>query len=314
MAETLEKQVSALEQIYMKYFSNLDKIDAVYHRTSGNYNSTSFTRVVSRAEANLQDEVERMIRKALFLTEDGYKNNKGQDLQDEQLLFIRSLLANLPKLQNVQLKKAVLFSLRRYSHNVGDTTREIEGLERKADKVRLMVARAAIANKLGTTDDFYVMGTNYVFTKELLNDLIAQAKEDIKAEMATNVPSFMEIKHICACVYNAAQDSKVPEKTLNILSQEFNEDKIIAGGDHIAKFETTIEVDHAQAEKDKIKAAWYDKMKEEAESAKKEAEYWRKQMEIVSASAENMRASVFSIGVNRHKMLVAAIGQSEHTK
>jgi ADP-glucose pyrophosphorylase len=221
-------------------------------------------------------------------------------------------LANLPKLQNTQLKKAVLFSLRRYSHNVGDTTREIEFLGKKADKVRLMVARAAIANKLGTTEDFYVMGTNYVFTKELLNDLIAQAKEDIKAEMATNVPSFMEIKHICACVYNAAQDSKVPEKTLNILSQEFNEDKIIAGGDHIAKFETTIEVDHAQAEKDKIKAAWADVNAKENKELRKEVETLKGNLRTLSASAEQMRASVCSRGVNKYKKMIAEMTANIH--
>ncbi|MBR5904003.1 MAG: hypothetical protein IKZ49_00535 [Alphaproteobacteria bacterium] len=303
-------QVSALEQTYMKYFGSLDKIDSIYHKIKGP--KEPVLKVVSKKDTDRDSEIENAIRCALLLNNDGFKNKEKQDLSYEQLLAIRSVLANLPKLQNVSLKKVVLYYFRRYeSHTrASDNT---DAVRKHSDELERIVAASAIANGLGITHDY--CNLHEYDTLEKINTLIAQAKLDIKAEMETDVPSFYEIETICKSLLFAEEKSGIlPSKTRQMLEKEFDPNKIIAGGDYVSKFEKNIEIKHAEIETLKQKAIWYDKMKEEIEAAKKEAEYWRKQMEAVTASANAMRASVFSIGVNRHKMLVAAIGKDAREK
>ena len=306
----LSQKITDLEQVYMKYFGKLNKIDSIYHKIKGP--KESIVNIVSAKDADKNSEIESAIRTALLLNADGYKNKEKQDLSSEQLSAIRSVLANLPKLQNASLKKAILYHFRRYESHTRDND-STDTLRKHRDELERIVAAAAIANGLGITDDY--CNLHEYDTLEKINTLIAQAKLDIKAEMETDVPLFYEIETICKSLLFAGEKSGIlPSKTRQMLEKEFDPNKIIAGGDYVSKFEKNIEIKHAEIEALKQKAVWYDKMKEEAEAAKKEAEYWRKQMDAVSISANEMRASVFSIGVNRHKMLVAAIGKDARGK
>lgn len=298
-------QISELEKIYNKYFRDLDQIDAIYHRMGG----CAPTFIANVSEKSSGTAIESMVRDALNY---GCVEDSDYTLFLSRFSKIRSMLANLIKLQNIQLKKVVLFWFRRYASNV----RQLEG------HLDLAVANAAIANGLGTSKDYETLiSFSGYSSKKYLNDLIAQAKLDIKAEMANDVPSFWEIEQICRYVNVCAKQYKVPSETLALLNNEFNPEKIIAGGEHVSKFEKTIEVDHAGAEACKERAKKADELEEENAKLEKENKEAKKQnAELVATIGElqqhaaQMRASLCSRNVKKFQKMIAGITLPTLTK
>lgn len=307
-------EILTLDELYIKYFCigfiGNNTISGIYHRTVAGEKLQ--LPVVPAEQADYNNETEKMLRKALNLSDTGKKDEKNQgELSYDHMRYIYSLLANLPKLTDENLKKTVLFYFRNYKVNEA-TERELKLniLSERRDNLYLMVARAAVANKLATSYDYYnlIMGNDSKQNK-YINDLIAQAKLDIKAEMATYTPNYTEIETICRHVKVAAKKVGWEQKTLNMLDEEFNPAVIIAGGEHFPKFEQTIETKRADLDKLEAKAAWADKLDKENTELKLENRTLHTNMKKIEDEAKKMRASLFSRNVKKTQQLIAELTQ-----
>ena len=300
-------EILTLDELYIKYFGN-DNVSGFCHRI--NASTMLKLPVVPAAQADYNNETEKMLRKALKLSDTGKKDEKNQgELSYDHMHYIYSLLANLPKLTNENLKKTVLFYFRNYKVNEA-TERDLKLiiLSERRDNLHLMVARAAVANKLATSYDYYnLIMENGSRQNKYINDLIAQAKLDIKAEMATYTPNYTEIETICRHVKVAAKKVGWEQKTLNMLDEEFNPELIIAGGDYFPKFEQTIETKRADLDKLETKAAWADKLDKENIKLRAENNLLHENMKKIQEEAMKMRASVLSRNVRKTQQLIAEL-------
>ena len=302
-------EILTLDELYIKYFGN-DNISGIYHKS--NKNTMLKLPVVPAEQADYNNETEKMLRKALKLSDAGKKDEKKQDeLSYSHMHYIYSLLANLPKLTNENLKKTVLFYFRNYKVNEAtELELKLIILSERRDNLDLMVARAAVANKLATSYDYYnLIMENDSKQNKYINDLIAQAKLDIKAEMATYTPNYTEIETICRNVKVAAKKVGWEQKTLNMLDEEFNPELIIAGGEHFPKFEQTIETKRADLDKLETKAAWADKLDKENTELKLENRTLHTNMKKIEDEAKKMRASLFSRNVKKTQQIIAELTQ-----
>lgn len=300
-------EILTLDELYIKYFGN-DNISGFYHRI--NANVMLKLPVVPAAQADYNNEAEKMLRKALNLSDTGKKDEKKQgELSYDHMHYIYSLLANLHKLTDENLKKTVLFYFRNYKINEM-TERELKLtiLSERRDNLHLMVARAAVANKLATSYDYYnLIMENDSRQNKYINDLIAQAKLDIKAEMATYTPNYTEIETICRHVKVAAKKVGWELETLNMLDEEFNPELIIAGGDYFPKFEQTIETKRADLDKLETKAAWADKLDKENVKLRAENNLLRENITKIEDASKQMRASVLSRNVRKTQQIIAEL-------
>jgi hypothetical protein len=307
-------EILTLDELYIKYFSvgfiGNNTISGIYHRTVADEKLQ--LPVVPAAQADYNNETEKMLRKALKLSDAGKKDEKNQgELSYDHMHYIYSLLANLPKLTEENLKKTVLFYFRNYKVNEA-TERDLKlnDLSERRDNLHLMVARAAVANKLATSYDYYnLIMENGSRQNKYINDLIAQAKLDIKAEMATYTPNYTEIETICRHVKVAAKKVGWELETLNMLDEEFNPELIIAGGEHFPKFEKTIETKRADLDKLETKAAWADKLDKENIKLRAENNALHTNMKKIEDEAKKMRASLFSRNVKKTRQIIAELTQ-----
>lgn len=305
-------EILTLDELYIKYFSigfiGNNTISGIYHKS--NKSIMLKLPVVPAEQADYNNEAEKMLRKALKLSDAGQKDEKKQDeLSYDHMHYIYSLLANLPKLTEENLKKTVLFYFRNYKVNEA-TERELKLniLSERRDNLDLMVARAAVANKLATSYDYYnLIMANDSKQNKYINDLIAQAKLDIKAEMATYAPNYTEIETICRHVKVAAKKVGWELETLNMLDEEFNPELIIAGGDYFPKFEKTIETKRADIDKLETKAAWADKLDKENIKLRAEINALHENMKKIQEEAMKMRASVLSRNVRKTQQIIAEL-------
>jgi len=229
-------QNQSVEQLYAKYFCMPENIDTVYHRKSA---VAKFKMAPDIYLPNDASDLEMQIRYAMKMDKAGelwiYRN-------EYSLQFMEMVLMNLPKIQDVQLKKRVLHFFRLFAYDLNSK------VYNDGEEVLNLVAGIAIVNNLANSHD-YACRIRHVkdaeTKKNLINDLIAQAKLDIKAEMAQPTPDAKQIQLICEAVVNNTYS--LPRETHDILVKEFDANKIIQGGDYIGNFEKTIEIQHAEA-------------------------------------------------------------------
>lgn len=229
-------QNQSVEQLYAKYFCMPENIDAVYHRKSA---VAKFKMAPAIYQPNDASDLEMQIRYAM-------KMNKGGELwiyrHEYSLQCMETVLMNLPKIQDVQLKKRVLHFFRLFAYDLNSKVYD------DGEEVLNLVASVAIVNKLANAHD-YACRIRHVADaeakKSLINDLISQAKFDIKTEMAQPTPDVRQIRLICDAVINNTYS--LPRATHDLLVKEFDADKIIQGGDYVGNFEKTIEIQHADA-------------------------------------------------------------------
>lgn len=229
-------QDQSVEQLYAKYFCMPENIDAVYHRKSV---VAKFKMAPAVYLPNDVSDLEMQIRHAMKMDKRGelwiYRH-------EYSLQFMEMVLMNLPKIQDVQLKKRVLHFFRLFAYDLNSK------VYNDGEEVLNLVAGIAIVNNLANSHD-YACRIRHVkdaeTKKNLINDLIAQAKLDIKAEMAQPTPDAKQIRLICEAVINNTYS--LPRETHDLLVKEFDANKIIQGGDYIGNFEQTIEIQHADA-------------------------------------------------------------------
>lgn len=289
MSEKTENNVSELEQLYRKYFKVRPNIDSEYHKIydifAEHLDETAVVRVVDNA-------TEQAVINATMDVNAFCKSDKTR----EQLLLdnICSVLDNLSSLSDEKLKKEILLRYRRYYQTQIQTQ---GGINRFTffPKLGACVARAAIANGLGTSFDYSFLAV-YEGTKKYFNDFIEQSRKDIKSEMNSDVPSYTEIKSICAQVIGVANMHKLPTETL---IKEFNAKDII--GEHIKKVKKDIELNMVVL---KSKAAAYDKVVIENQHLKAKVESLKTALKEIGRSSDTVKASLLSRNVIKHKLLV----------
>ncbi|MCQ2571685.1 MAG: hypothetical protein MJ165_01665 [Alphaproteobacteria bacterium] len=286
-------QEQSVEQLYAKYFCMPDDIDSVYHRKSAVAQSKMAPKI--RLPDNASD-LEIRIRNAMKMDKLGelwiYRN-------EYSLQAMETVLMNLPEIQDVKLKKRVLHFFRLFAY---DLNRKVKN---DGEKVLNLVASFAIINNLANTHD-YACRIRHVKDDEtkrkLINDLISQAKLDIKAEKA----DAEQIQLICEAVVKNTYS--LPRATHDILVKEFDANKIIQGGNYTGNFEETIEIQHAEATElqNKIEACGkiitdYEKTKQqnqklalEKANLEQQNEELQKKLEKVS-DYDDMRQTVINL-------------------
>ena len=105
-------QNQSVEQLYAKYFCMPENIDAVYHRKSA---VAKFKMAAAIYLPNDASDLEMQIRYAMKMDKHGelwiYRN-------EYSLQFMEMVLMNLPKIQDVQLKKHVLHFFRLFAYDL----------------------------------------------------------------------------------------------------------------------------------------------------------------------------------------------------
>jgi cell division protein FtsB len=226
-----------IEQLYSKYFCMPDNIDNVYHRKytiNGQYMAPKIPMTPDMSQT------EMVIRHAMGMSKNG---EIYFDATNVPVNAIESVLLNIPKIKDENLKKRILHYFRLYGNEINRL------IHSHGDIILNAVANVAISQKIATSHDYACCVRNTRTGTEksriLINDLINQAKIDIKIEKEQNIPDAHQIKKICDNVITCTYF--LPAKTREILSKEFDFNEILRGGDYIGNFEKTIEIEHADA-------------------------------------------------------------------